>query len=93
MEKYKDQPFVLLGVNFEGNPAQARSRNEAAGVTWRSWWAGGPEFQLPRFYPVGGLPTLFVIDRAGVLRHINVYGPDLERAIETLLNEKAQLST
>ena len=88
VEKYRNRPFALLGVNYDSDILQARALSQAAGVTWRNWPAGGAEFRMPPFYEsVTSLPTILVLDAQGVIRHVNPHGAELERAIESLLRE------
>ena len=80
--------MVVLGVNTDADRDRVRQVVAQKGLNWRSWWAGGPEGDIPRRWNVQGYPSLFVIDARGVVRYENIEpGPDLERAIETLLRE------
>ncbi len=64
---------------------QAVARN---GINWRSWWAGGPDGDIPTRWQVAGYPTMILIDARGVIRREHIQpGPDLERAIDALLRE------
>jgi hypothetical protein len=86
VEKLKDKPFALLGVNSDPKE-RLRSAMERERITWRSWWDGGsPGGPIARRWNVHGWPTIYVIDKHGVIRHKNYFG-DLEKAVEPLLNE------
>ena len=89
VEKYKDRPFVLLGVN--GDPdrevgAESALRHK---LTWRSFWIGNADGPITRRYRVEGWPTSFIIDANGIVRErIDGYDPhSAEAAIEKLVAE------
>ncbi len=89
IEKLKDKPFVLLGVNGD-EPARAKGVIEAGTVTWRSWMDGsaGPIAEL---YQVQAWPSILVLDTTGRIRFSGLRGPALESAIESLLNDSQQI--
>jgi thiol-disulfide isomerase/thioredoxin len=89
VEKYKDRPFVLLGVN--GDPTQSAGAESALRhkLTWRSFWNGGETGPITSRYRVQGWPTSFLIDANGIVRErVDGYQPHLvEAAIEKLVAE------
>ncbi len=79
---------MLLGVNTDAEREVARQEVARRRLTWRSWWAGGPDGDIPTHWHVAVYPSMFLIDAHGVIRYENVHaGPELERTIETLLRE------
>ena len=42
VQKYKDQPFVIIGVNSDVDKSSLKERIEEEKITWRSFW-NGPE--------------------------------------------------
>lgn len=79
---------MLLGVNTDAEREQARQIVARRKLNWRSWWAGGPDGEIPTRWHITGYPSMFLIDAHGVVRVEHVQpGPELERAIETLLRE------
>jgi hypothetical protein len=88
VEKYQGRPFALLGVNTDADREAVRGVVARQGINWRSWWAGGPDGEIPSSWQVAGYPSLYVIDARGVIRYEHIHpGPDLERAIDALLRE------
>jgi hypothetical protein len=82
--------FTLLGVNGDGDRKAAAANAAKAGVTWRSWWDGGADGKLAAGWNVNAWPTVYVIDRAGVIRHKWVGAPDaaaLGEAVDALLKK------
>jgi hypothetical protein len=41
VKKMEGKPFVLLGVNSDGDKDKLHKRMEEEKITWRSWWDGG----------------------------------------------------
>jgi hypothetical protein len=88
VERYKDQPFALLGVNVDNQQILERLVQDGT-VTWRSW-ADGEGGPIAEGWGVESYPNLYLIDHNGVVRKHFSGSPtekDLEDAIELLLNE------
>jgi peroxiredoxin len=89
VEKLKDRPFTLLGVNTD-DAARLRRVVDAKKVTWKSWADGPLPGPIATRYQIEGVPTMYVIDGQGVIRFKFggvVEGPALEEAVESLLAE------
>ena len=89
MQQYEGKPFVLLGVNSDGERDFVKTVAHRKGVVWRSWWDGSPPGPIAKRWNVRHWPTSFVIDPSGVIRFANVQGPNLEAAVDFLLKEMA----
>jgi thiol-disulfide isomerase/thioredoxin len=87
VERFRDKPFVLLGVNNDDNHAAARAVIAAEKMTWPICKTNGPKDAINQRWRVEAWPTVYVIDAKGVIRYYGVRGPQLEAAIETLLAE------
>lgn len=84
VERLKDQPFALLGVNGD-EPARAKRTIAAGSVTWRSW-LDGPSGPITQKYKIEGWPTIYVLDKEGRIRFKGLRGEELETAVNSLLN-------
>jgi RNA polymerase sigma factor (sigma-70 family) len=82
VERFKDEPFVLLSVNSDEDRATLRKSIDEGEITWRCWWDGrlGP---ITRRWNIEGFPTVYIIDDKGLIRYRTL--TDLESAVETLL--------
>jgi hypothetical protein len=73
VEKMQGKPFVLLGVNGDGDKNKLHELMKRENITWRSWCDGGGSANTPgpiaRQFHVRGWPTVYVIDHRGVIRH------------------------
>ena len=88
VEKLKDKPFALLGVNSDPREA-AKKAVEEENLTWRSWWDGGTTSgPIATQWNVTGWPTVYVLDRQGVIRAKTVRGAALERLLDKLVAEE-----
>jgi thiol-disulfide isomerase/thioredoxin len=77
IEKYRDRPFVLIGVNGDDSPNDGAHASLKLDAPWRSFWDGrsGP---IAEKYAIEGWPTSFIIDANGIVRD-KILGPDRDR--------------
>ena len=89
VEKLGSAPFVLLGVNSDRKLDVARDAVEGDGLVWRHFWNGprGTEGSIASQWNIESWPTVYLIDGEGVIRHKNLLGDDLDRAVENLMAE------
>ena len=91
VEKLKARPFALVGVNGDEDRERVKTISAKDGITWRSFWTGGPRQGIPIQWGVSGWPTIYVIDVNGLIRDDGlVYFHELEsstpdKMIETLV--------
>jgi hypothetical protein len=58
------------------------------GITWRSWWDGGPAgSRIAKEWQVHSFPTVYILDHKGVIRYKNLRGPELEKTVNELVEE------
>lgn len=84
--RMEGRPFVLLGVNSDVNKEETRIRMANAKMTWRNWCDGKRGGEIQSAWGITK-PMNFIIDQKGVVRYANLYGIDLDNAIDRLLNE------
>jgi peroxiredoxin len=87
VERHRDKPFVMIGVNNDQNPDKAKEITAAQQMTWPVLRTDRLDGALNRLYGVSGIPSVFVIDAEGILRYAQVRGPSLDSAVATLLAE------
>ena len=85
VERLKDAPFVLLGVNTDEDRDQYRKKLGEYGVTWRSAWQGGTDGPIPTSWGIESYPSVFVLDAQHVLRFVDARGEDLGKRVDELL--------
>ena len=85
------KPFVLLGVNSDGNRDDLKDVIAKKGLTWRSWWDGGGSANTPgpiaRRYNIHAWSTFYVLDHRGIIRAKNLSPgtKKLDSMIDTLV--------
>jgi peroxiredoxin len=92
VEKFKDRPFEIIGVNCDSNVDDAKSAVKKHGMSWRSFSDVGENGrEATKNYVVHGLPSVYVIDHDGNIQENNLRGKALNEPLEHLivLAEKA----
>jgi len=80
-EKYKEQGFVLIGVNDREPGRTVKDFMDKQKFTFPV--ALDADGKVGNLYRVPGRPTLVVIDKKGVVRNVHIgYAPGLERRFE-----------
>jgi hypothetical protein len=88
VERLKDEPFALLGVNSDSDRDKLIDVMEEESITWRSWWDGGSTSgPIASRWNVVGWPTIYVIDSKGVIRYRDIRGEELDKVVDVLLAE------
>ena len=87
-ERLKDKPFAVLGVNCDDDKAAAATAIKSERITWPNWHDGAPgEGVIAKRYHIRSYPTLFVIDGQGIIRHKQIVGEGLDKAVDQLLKQ------
>ena len=92
VEKLKDAPFALIGVNSDGKNTAALKKKEFVEekITWRNFYDESTSGPIAKSWNVHGWPTLVLLDAEGRISQRWLGGPDpdvMESAIEKLLAE------
>ncbi len=92
VERLKDKPFALIGVNSDTDKGKLKKRLAEERITWRSFWNGpdGTNGPISRAWNVHSWPTVYVLDHKGVIRWKWVRGEALDKAVDQLLEELAR---
>jgi peroxiredoxin len=85
--KLKDKPFALVSVSTDADVETLRKSIASGEITWRCWWDGGTAGPITTRWGISSFPSIFVLDKAGVIRFKDVRGDDLEKAVASLLGE------
>lgn len=86
--RLENQPFALVGVNSDKDREKLKSRMAEEKITWKSFWDGGSTSgPIATKWNVTGWPTIYVIDKQGVIRAKNVREKKLDEWVDKLLAE------
>lgn len=88
VERLAGKPFVLLGINGDEDRTRAKKVVERERISWRSWWNGGENGPIATRWNVDAWPTVYVLDRDGVIRSkIIDHSKELDTAVDTVLSD------
>ena len=69
VRRLRGEPFALVGINGDEGQERLKQQVKDHGINWRSWPDGGPDGPISSRWNVIGWPTVFVLDREGVIRY------------------------
>ncbi len=87
VESYKDKPFALIGINSDGSRSALQKIIKEQKLNYRNAVDGSTRGPIAKAWNISGWPTMYVIDREGVIR-AQILGADnrkLTEAIEAAL--------
>jgi peroxiredoxin len=87
VEQMEGKPFVLLGVHADDGTEKAKAAAEKYEMSWPSFQdaRGGP---IAKTYNQNAWPTIYVLDRKGVIRYRGLYHrSEIAAAVDKLLQE------
>ncbi len=87
VERLKDKPFALLGINSDGSAAEVKKMLAENGITWRQALDGDTSGPLATRWNVNGWPTIYILDAQGVIRYRDLRDEKMEEAVLGLLAE------
>jgi hypothetical protein len=93
VQKLQSKPFVLVGVNSDRDKAVFKDTAAKEQVTWPCFFDESTSGPIATAWNVHGWPTIYVIDAKGVIRHRDLRGEALEKAVDDLVAEAEQAST
>ena len=89
MKLLASEPFALLGVNSDGDAAKVKDIMAREGLTWRNAIDGDTSGPWASAWNVQAWPTLYLIDKDGVIRQREgLRGTQTLPAVRKLLAEK-----
>jgi hypothetical protein len=86
----ENEPFALLGVNSDGEAAKVKEILAREGITWRNAIDGDTNGPWASAWNVNAWPTLYLIDKQGVIRERDPRGERMLEAARELLGEPAK---
>jgi thiol-disulfide isomerase/thioredoxin len=86
VKRMEGKPFALVGVNRNRSRESLKACEAENQITWRSFFDGtdGP---ICKLHNIKRMPTVYVLDATGTIRHIGLRGEALDRAVDELLSE------
>jgi thiol-disulfide isomerase/thioredoxin len=84
--RLKDEPFALISISADAEKKTLTDFLAKESMPWNHWW-NGAEGKLIDTLSIQHYPTIFVLDTKGVIRYKEVRREELEKAVNTLLDE------
>lgn len=91
MEKYREDPVVMLGVNSDSKLEtirEAKASGEAP--PYRTWWDGSTFGPISMAWDIWAWPSTFILDADGVVRYVGKRQDDMIEAVGELLEQRAR---
>lgn len=83
-EQYESKGLSVVSVVTDKTIDTLRQAISEKNITWRCWW-DGEDGEIVSTWGITAFPSIFVLDRRGVIRFMNVRGKPLEKAVQYLL--------
>jgi len=89
IQRYRDKPFVLVGINTDKDIEKARDAVKKYNILWRSFWNGldGWKGNITYDWFVQGYPLYYVLDVEGRIHFKSRDYEGLEEMVAMLLSE------
>jgi peroxiredoxin len=88
-KKFKARDFEIIGISLDSKREVLKKFIEKEKVPWKIGFScDGWQDETAKLYGVKSVPSYWLIDRNGVLRHFNLRKEELKEAIAALLAEK-----
>ena len=89
VKKLADKPFALLGVNSDKDLDKLKPRLAKENISWRSFWNGpqGTRGPISQAWDVMGWPTIYILDKDGIIRERNKRNEEMGVAVMAILAE------
>jgi thiol-disulfide isomerase/thioredoxin len=88
VERFKGKPFALVSISADEKKKTLTDFLAREKMPWTHWW-NGSEGGIIDAWDIQYFPTIYVLDREGVIRHKDLRGEELEKAVNALLAEPA----
>jgi thiol-disulfide isomerase/thioredoxin len=88
VRRLEGRPFALLGIANDKDRTKVERMMKDEGLTWRSWWDGEEAgYPIMSSWKVRSWPSIYLLDRRGVVRYRDLRGEELDVAVDALLAE------
>ena len=89
VETFEGRPFALLGISVDDDVKELLAVESKGETTWPIWFDGGNlDGPIASRWMIRSMPTIVVLDRAGVIRDKGfIQPPDIEATVTMLLKE------
>lgn len=84
----REKGFEIISISLDDNKEKLDAFLNENAMPWKTVFSGkGWGDDIARLYQVTWIPSIWLVDKKGILRYFDHRGEDLKKAIETLLSE------
>lgn len=80
------KPFALVSISCDEHKSALTDFLAKEPMPWTHWW-NGQDGGILTTWKIGSYPTIYVLDSTGVIRHKDLRGEELAKAVDALLEE------
>jgi peroxiredoxin/Leucine-rich repeat (LRR) protein len=89
--KYHDDGFEIIGISLDRDRTRLEEFIEKRNMPWPQYFDGkGWDNEISTSFDIHSIPTTFLLDRRGIVRHVNLRGSALEQAVADILGDTSQ---
>ncbi len=83
---YKDKGFKIIGISLDKDQQKHLDFIKEKGMGWDLSYSGKGWFDdTVKLYNVSSIPSIWLVDRQGVLRFFDIHGDELTKRVQELL--------
>jgi peroxiredoxin len=87
-EQFKDKGFEIIGISMDFDKKRLETFIKKENVQWPISWSGkGWKDETRELYGVTSIPSMWLVDKKGVLRGFDLKGEELQKEVAKLLAE------
>lgn len=86
VERLESKPFQLVSISFDADKKTLTDFLAKEKMPWTHWW-NGQSGNVAESYDIEHYPTIYVLDAKGIIRFKEIRGAELEKAVNTLIDE------
>jgi thiol-disulfide isomerase/thioredoxin len=83
-QRLKGKPFVLVSISIDQRKRTLVDFLGKQAMPWTHWW-DGQEGAIAQDLDILRIPTIYVLDEQGIIRHKDIRGEELEAAVNELI--------
>lgn len=87
-QKNKENGFDIISISLDENKQKLADFLSKQPMPWNTVFSGnGWDDDIAKLYEISSIPSVYLLDKKGILRYFDVRGNDLKTAVEKLLME------
>ncbi|MHC4085379.1 MAG: redoxin domain-containing protein [Planctomycetota bacterium] len=89
--KYHDDGFEIIGISLDSSRERLEKFIEENDMPWPQYFDGkGWDNEISTGFGIRSIPSTFLLDGQGIVRHVNLRGSALEQAVADILGDPSQ---